>query len=322
LASDSAARAARLPSLAWRTARDGLRNGPVLVQVPRAGYLPGLACAGCRSPARCPACHGPLGTGDRRATPRCGWCGRAAPGWSCPHCEGRRMRAMSVGSERTAEELGRAFPGTPVRTSGGDHVLADVPGEPALVVATPGAEPVAEGGYAAALLLDGWALLARPDLRSGEEALRRWMGAATLVRPASAGGSVTLVADAAMAAAQALVRWDPVTFAERELAERAASRFPPAVALASLTGTSEALHGLLDVTDLPAGAEVLGPVPVAARSAAAASGADGELARLVVRVPRRLGRELAASLHAAAGVRSAHKDAGSVRIQVDPLEIA
>jgi primosomal protein N' (replication factor Y) len=322
LASDSAARAARLPSLAWRTARDGLRNGPVLVQVPRAGYLPGLACADCRSPARCPACHGPLGTADRRATPRCGWCGRAASSWSCPHCDGRRMRAVSVGSERTAEELGRAFPGTPVRTSGGDHVLADVSDEAALVVATPGAEPVAEGGYAAALLLDGWALLARPDLRSGEEALRRWMGAAALVRPASAGGSVTLVADAAMAAAQALVRWDPVTFAERELAERAASRLPPAVALASLTGTSEALHGLLDVADLPIGAEVLGPVPVAARSAASASGGNGELARLIVRVPRRFGRELAAALHAAAGVRSAHKDAGSVRIQVDPLEIA
>jgi primosomal protein N' (replication factor Y) len=43
-------------------------------------------------------------------------------------------------------------------------------GEPALVVATPGAEPVAEGGYAAALLLDGWVLLGRADLRAGEEA--------------------------------------------------------------------------------------------------------------------------------------------------------
>ena len=32
---------------------------------------------------------------------------------------------------------------------------AEVPAEPALVIATPGAEPVAEQGYAAALLLDG-----------------------------------------------------------------------------------------------------------------------------------------------------------------------
>ena len=61
-------------------------------------------------------------------------------------------------------------------------MLADVAGDPAVVVATPGAEPVAEGGYGAALLLDGWALLARADLRAGEETLRRWMNAAALVR--------------------------------------------------------------------------------------------------------------------------------------------
>ena len=84
----------------------------------------------------------------------------------------------------------------PVRTSGRDAVLAAVPAEPALVVATPGAEPVAEGGYAAALLLDGWALLDRADLRAGEEALRRWLAAAALVRPARDGGRVVVVADA------------------------------------------------------------------------------------------------------------------------------
>src|SRR4051794_38485469 len=45
LASDAGARVARLPSLAWRTAREALAQGPVLVQVPRAGYVPSLACA-------------------------------------------------------------------------------------------------------------------------------------------------------------------------------------------------------------------------------------------------------------------------------------
>src|SRR5207248_849801 len=45
---------ARLPSLAWRAARDALATGaPVLVQVPRRGYLPSVACADCRTPARC-----------------------------------------------------------------------------------------------------------------------------------------------------------------------------------------------------------------------------------------------------------------------------
>ncbi|MDX3110968.1 primosomal protein N' family DNA-binding protein, partial [Nonomuraea angiospora] len=43
LAKDQAARQARLPSLAWRALRHGLESGPVLVQVPRRGYLPALA---------------------------------------------------------------------------------------------------------------------------------------------------------------------------------------------------------------------------------------------------------------------------------------
>src|SRR5204862_7046495 len=100
--------------------------------------------------------------------------------WHCATCGGVELRAQVVGARRTAEELGKAFPGVPVRTSGRDGVLAEVPAAPSVVVSTPGAEPVAVGGYGAALLLDGWALLSRPDLRAGEEALRRWLNAAAL----------------------------------------------------------------------------------------------------------------------------------------------
>ncbi|NEC69615.1 primosome assembly protein PriA, partial [Streptomyces sp. SID9727] len=66
LARDGAARAARLPSLAWQTVRDGLRTGPVLVQVPRRGYAPRLACERCREPARCRQCAGPLEAPDQQ----------------------------------------------------------------------------------------------------------------------------------------------------------------------------------------------------------------------------------------------------------------
>jgi primosomal protein N' (replication factor Y) len=106
-------------------------------------------------------------------------------------------------------------------------VLATVPGGPALVVATPGAEPVADGGYGAALLLDSWALLGRADLRAGEETLRRWMNAATLVRSASAGGQVVVAADAAHPVVQALVRWDPWVFHRAERRRRVEAGFPP-----------------------------------------------------------------------------------------------
>ena len=303
---------ARLPTAAWRTARQALENGPVLVQVPRAGYLPGLACGSCRAPARCTVCRGPLGSPGGGGVPSCRWCAAPAARWACPSCDGTRLRATVVGSRRTAEELGRAFPRIPVRTSGSSgDVLATVGPEPALVVATPGAEPVAEGGYAAALLLDGWALLSRPDLRAAEEALRRWTAAAALVRPAPEGGTVVVLAEASTPAVQALVRWDQPGFADRELGERAALRLPPDARMASLTGPPDALAGFLAAAALPVEAEVLGPVP---------AGTDQE--RFLVRAPGAAWRATVEALKAAAGVRSAHKDAGSVRLQVDPLEIA
>jgi primosomal protein N' (replication factor Y) len=315
---DPAAVSARLPSLAWRTARDALAaRTPVLVQVPRRGYLPSVACVECHTPARCARCAGPLELRSSHAVAACRWCGKPAADYSCRACGQRRLRASVVGSRRTAEELGRAFPGTPVRTSGRDEVLARVPDTPALVVATPGAEPIADGGYGAVLLLDGWACLTRADLRAGEEALRRWLAAATLARPAERGGRVVVVADGAVPVVQALVRWDPATYAARELAERRELGFPPAARMASLTGPADAVADLIALTALPDGTDILGPVPIGE------AGEDGvSLERALVRAASRAaGTALAAALRAAAGVRSARKTDSPVRIQIDPREL-
>jgi primosomal protein N' (replication factor Y) len=325
LARDEAARAARLPSLAWQAARDGLRHGPVLVQVPRRGYVPRMACAQCRAPARCRHCAGPL-QGQDADVLRCGWCGRDEPAWHCPECGSVRLRAQVVGARRTAEELGRAFPAVPVRTSGREHVLDTVPGTPALVVSTPGAEPVAEGGYAAALLLDGWAMLGRPDLRAGEDALRRWIGAAALVRPQEDGGTVVVVAEPTLRPVQALVRWDAVGHAVRELAERAELGFPPVSRMAAVSGPAVAVAEFLHAVELPREAEVLGPVPLPPtptgrprRSGAPPPGEHWE--RALVRVPPGSGAALASVLKAAQAARMARGGAESVRVRIDPPDI-
>jgi primosomal protein N' (replication factor Y) (superfamily II helicase) len=335
LARDEAARSARMPGLALRTAREALAGGPVLFQVPRRGYVVAVACEHCGAQARCPACGGPVSLPAVQAPARCGWCGQAT-GTQCGRCGQAGLRALVVGAGRTAEELGRAFPATPVRTSGGAEVIAAVGRGPAVIVATPGAEPLAEGGYAAAVLLDGWALLGRASLRAAEEALRRWLNAAALVRPGADGGRVVIVADATLAAVQALVRWDPVTHSERELAERAELRFPPAIRLASLTGPEHAVRDLLAEARLPAQAEVLGPVPEAGharRNGAATPASPPETAgaslpeptepsvRMLVRVDRRSGTQLAGALRAAQALRSARKEAGPVRLQLDPAEV-
>ncbi len=328
LARDEAARSARIPGLALRAAREALARGPVLFQVPRRGYVVAVACEHCGTRGRCARCGGPLSLPAARAAARCGWCGATAE-TRCRHCGQAGLRALVVGAGRTAEELGRAFPAAPVRTSGGTDVLAEVGGEPAVVVATPGAEPRADGGYAAAVLLDGWALLGRASLRASEETLRRWLNAAALVRSGRDGGSVVVVADAPLGPVQALVRWDPVTHAERELAERRELRFPPAVRMAALTGVQQAVDEVLSLAQLPAGAEVLGPVPAAGGPGGPGPGETGrpgearrhDTVRMLVRVDRRSGTPLATALRAAQAIRSARKDADVVRLQLDPAEL-
>ena len=312
---DPGAVTARFPSVAWRAARRALAaDTPVLVQVPRRGYIPAVACMTCRTSARCPHCSGPLALPSATAAAVCRWCARVAVNYACPTCGGRALRASVIGARRTAEEMGRALPGVPVRTSGRDEVLDTVPGTASLVVATPGAEPIAEGGYGAVLLLDTWALLTRADLRAGEETLRRWLSAAALARPASAGGQVVVIADGGLAVVQALLRFDPGWYAERELAERRELGFPPAVRMASLTGTPEAVADLLSLAELPAGVEELGPVELPEE--------DGRpMERMLLRARRAAGPALARALHAAAGVRSVRRAPDPIRIQIDPLDL-
>jgi primosomal protein N' (replication factor Y) len=320
LARDEAAAAARVPSLALRTAREALARGPVLVQVPRRGYLAAVACGRCREQARCAVCGGPLVLGAADASPQCAWCGALAAAWRCPHCGHAGLRSIVTGAARTAEELGRAFPSVPVRTSRGQAVIAAGPATPALVVATPGAEPVARGGYAAALLLDGWILAGRATLRAVEEALRRWLNAAALVRPAADGGRVVAVADTSLPAVQALIRWDPVVYSERELAEREHLGFPPAVRMGAALGSPAAVAELVEAAQLPPGADVLGPVPAAPGAPGTAEAEEGEV-RGFFRVPRARGADLARALQAAQAVRSARKAVGAVRVHMDPVDL-
>ena len=330
LARDEAARSARLPSIALRTARSALAAGPVLFQVPRRGYLAAVACERCHAQARC-GCGGPAELPGPQAPLRCGWCG-AAIGRNCRRCGHHGVRALVTGARRTAEELGRAFSPLPVLTSGGSHVLDTVGSEPAVVVATPGAEPVADGGYRAAVLLDGWAMLGLASLRAAEEALRRWLNAAALVRSGADGGSVIVVADASQLVVQALIRWDPATFADRELAERTELRFPPAARMASVAGPRDAVDALLAAARLPAEAELLGPLPAGSGphggsrvgpAAPAGESADTGLdaVRYLVRVPRSEGSDLALALRAGQAARTAAKEPGAVRVELDPAAL-
>ena len=261
LARDPLAAVARIPRLAFERARVALQHGPVLVQVARSGYVPSFSCQRCRMPARCNTCRGPLSLAAGASVPSCSWCGRLVQQWRCAECGYDQWRSGTVGALRTAEELGRAFRGVPVISSAGDHVRASVGADPALVVATPGAEPVAFGGYAAALLLDADSMLRFDSLRAPEAALRRWFNAAALVRSAAQGGVVVTTASPSPVE-QALVRWDPTWFALYELDERSQIGLPPAVRTAAITGTEDDVQTFLAELNLPESVRVTGPVPL------------------------------------------------------------
>ncbi|HET9562810.1 MAG TPA: primosome assembly protein PriA, partial [Propionibacteriaceae bacterium] len=325
---DPAARAARLPHEVFEMMRASLPQGPVLVQVPRGGYLVALVCHGCREPARCRFCGGPTRVSASRAGEAatagasCAWCGRPQIEWECPICNSRRVRAPIVGAERTAEELGKAFPQTPVRQSSGGKRIATMTDTSGIVVATPGAEPQAVGGYAGAVLLDTPLLLLRQDLRAAEEALRRWLNVVALVRSGADGGSVIVVGESSGRALQALVRVDPGGFAARELGERAAAGFPPAVTLITIEGPAEAVAEFVSLVQAPDHAEFLGPVELAPQQSGMGKASESAIQRLTLRAPLAEGGQLVRAAKAAAAVRSARKSEGPLRIRVDPVDLS
>lgn len=319
---------AQIPSLAWREITQTLKAGPVLLQSPRAGYVPGLACARCRHTARCTDCHGPLSlTGPSEdgpgSPPRCTWCARAASRWQCVHCENTTWRARSLGAWRTAEELGRAFPGVPIRVSGraGGRIERVGP-HPQLVIATPGAEPPADAGYSLTVLLDAGTLTDRPHLNAPTEALHRWLRAAALTAPA---GQVLILGQPLRTVAQAAVRWDPAGFARRELAEWTSLDFPPATTVVSITGeradVTSFQHHLPEVPTL----RTFGPVPA---PQAIHTPAEGDLGiplasqpvRILLRAAAKHHLALTTAIRSAIRTKSARRDGQPLTIHVNPYE--
>ncbi|ORC22021.1 hypothetical protein A7979_00420 [Rothia nasimurium] len=320
LARDPLAAIARIPHQAFAVAQDALKHGPVLVQVARAGYIPALACQRCRMPARCDTCRGPLTQPAGGSAPQCGWCGHLAHHWHCFDCGYDRWRTGAAGALRTAEELGRAFPDVPVIASSGENIKTTVGPEPALVIATPGGEPVAAGGYAAALLLDADRMLHFDSLRAPETALRRWFNSAALVRPFAQGGQVVTTASPSPAL-EALIRWDPAGFAHWEMEERAEIGLPPAVRTAAITGSESAVRTYLDFIEIPDGARVSGPVPLGDPTGYYEGEADGQLYRAIIFFTYAQGPTLTHHLRSLKASLSALKKSEPVQIRCDGLDI-
>lgn len=302
----------RIPQAALRIIRQGLREGPVLIQVAASGYWPTVVCRRCGERARCRHCSGPLAVTSGGEV-SCSWCARSSQTWRCPHCSGTELRAARVGSTRTAEEIARNLPDASVLESSAAHRISrQLPARPTVVVATPGAEPDVDGGYAAAIILDAHALAGRTELWAPEEAARRWLNALSLVRPGHPGLVVGTIPDAL---GQALVRWAPTDYADRLLDEREALGFFPATTMVALDGPAAQVRQVAEQVIREGGAELVGTIV----RPATREGEENEV-RTLVRTPLAGAGSMLAVLTDIRRSRSARK-VPLVKMSVNPPEL-
>lgn len=257
---------ALLPGRIFADIKKALSTGPVLFTAPRKGYGNALLCSHCRNVAAC-GCGGRLSVAAKNQAPTCVHCGSAFSDWKCTFCNRDKQYLAGRGIERAAEEISRAFPNYPVIVSAGDVIKDRIESKPSLILATAGAQPLVEGGYASVVILDGMRFFSHTDLRTQERARELFLETSSLI---SAQGSVLLVIDDSHPISAAIARWNVAPLIKRELSDRAELRLPPtvfAVALAmdKLIGV-QIVNGLRkSVTDgrLPTSTKVYGPTEIA-----------------------------------------------------------
>ncbi len=222
-----------LPGRIFDDIRKGLSNGPVLFLMPRKGYGNALLCAHCKNMAMC-SCGGRLVVTAKNAAPLCVLCSRRYEGWKCQWCQRDRQYIVARGIDRAGEEISRAFPNFPTILSFGGVIKDQVSNRPALVLATPGAVPTVETGYAAVVIMEGLNFFSHPDLRAQERARELFFETSGMLNP---DGFVLLCIQDSHPIVSAISRWNPGAMIRRELSERLEVPLPPYVSSAVLVGT-------------------------------------------------------------------------------------
>jgi len=273
---------ARIPPAVFTQGRAAISEGSVLVQVAKPGYASTLRCASCRSRAACTHCAGPLRQAKQQGPVSCRWCGRISTQFSCGSCHGHTLAPGASGGEKIAEELGRAFPGVRVLPVDASADVIVVEGK-TLVIATPGTEPVAAGGYAAVFVLDGELARGREDIDADVDALNQWMSAAALARD----NATVYVSGTGPVLGRVIATGDAMNFVTSELSSREALALPPATRVAVITATPQVLESVRATLEALPHRSVLGPV-----------GLDADTARLILTFDYRDGAAVATALRA------------------------
>ena len=251
-----------LPERIFSPIRGALKSGSVLFLVPKKGYASALMCKKCRNLAIC-SCGGKLSRSSQSASPACVHCSTTFSTWKCKWCNEDKLVLLGRGAIRHAEEIGRAFPGFPVINSDADTPVKAVTDKSSLVIATQGMAPICEGGYSAAVLLEGGSFFSYSDLRGQERSREAFFEAAGQVKM---GAAVLVAIDSIYPINAALASWNPAHMYKRELADLEALDLPPftrSLTVDLLTSEASTVaegfkKALLD-SRIPASTKVLGP---------------------------------------------------------------
>lgn len=265
-----------IPSKIYQQIRKALLLGPVLFMVPAKGYATAISCAKCRNIAMC-ECGGKLAKSSARSEPVCVLCSKKYQNWKCGWCGEARVFLTSRGIERFAEEIGRSFPNQLVIQSTANEPRDFVGNEPALVISTPGVEPIAQSGYAAVVILQVDRFLSSSASNGVERAYANFFAASALL---SDSGVIALVHDDGAPIISALTTWNPATISKREIEQRISLQLPPiSNAVLVIADSSEliklksALESAKQESRAPNSLRVYGPT---------ASGGDGMKLTLLV----------------------------------------
>ena len=256
---------ALLPGRIFAEIRKSLSKGPVLFLAARKGYGNALLCAHCRNIAQC-SCGGRLSVASKSAPPTCVHCGVDFKQWICSFCGKDRQYLAGRGIERASEEIARAFPGFPIFLSQGGQIREEIESKPAIVLSTPGAQPLVEGGYSAVVVLDAIAFFSHTDINAHERARELIFETASLVSPR---GQVLVVIDGAHPITSSIARWNVAPMIKRELADRQELDLPPYSSSAILIMSAEiatqiaaGLRRALADSRLPDSTRIYGPTEI------------------------------------------------------------
>jgi primosomal protein N' (replication factor Y) len=240
-----------LPPALVRVLRSDRR---VLCVLNRTGRARLLACRACGELARCERCDAAVAQ-PSDAELACARCGTVRP-VVCRACGATRMKALRQGVTRVRDEIA-ALVGEPVAEVTGARPAGDAAAVTRVVVGTEAALHQVDGADVVAFIDLDQELLA-PRYRAAEQAFALVARAARLVGGKEGGGRLVLQTFVpGHEVVRAALHADPTRVASAERERRELLRFPPATALAEVSGP--AAPAFVDLLGVPRGLEVIGP---------------------------------------------------------------